>query len=337
MSRRKLIIIYAALWVIYIPATFAVFPFVNISCVILLLPLVGLGGWWFGRSLALKMTLVSLIQNFFLTGIVYADQVIMYQYIFSGYLVLPLIAFLTGYLRTTHDAIRKLNHLLEERITERNEELSALTDQLLRDSENMKINRGEMLHDGIGQQLTGIQLIGSSLYDQLLNEQDPTSALADYLRTKTSRIHLNIRRISRLLFPIRIGQVGLTAALTELSATIRELKKIHLELHEPEIPLHLEEEVSLQLYRICQETTLHAIDHLGANHLSMHIAEDRDGYRLRLAHNGTVPNKAEPNDPRNLLNYRLNRIAASMDRFIDHAGRTITEVSVPRKPREART
>ncbi len=329
MSRRKLIIIYALLWIIYIPSTFIFYPVVNISGHIPAILLVGLGAWWFGRSAGIWLSLLTLIHSFVLTGLVFADDIIFYQYAFSGCIILPSISTLMGHLRDTHDAIKQLSLKLEQRVRERNIELNALTSKLLKASEMLKISHAEGLHDGIGQQLTGIQLLSSSLYEHLLNEGTSSAALADHLLRKASKTHHQIRKVSRLLFPVRIEQVGIMAALSELSATIQDLKKVKVHFVKADKSLHISDDISLQLYRICQECTLYAIDHLNADELTAQLSANKTSYCVRLAHNGPIPTDSKNTEPEQLLKYRLQQISGTLLRYRDSSGNSVLKISCP--------
>ncbi len=327
---KKVTFLYAAVWAGYVVFSLLMFPTWNLSTAIPMFLLIGIGAWLYGTRKGLGIVCGSIVYHIYLLSFLYADQLELYQTKLTSPMLGILIVFAVGLLRKNYEAIRELNRVLDRKVSDRTERLSALTDELLRDSERLKIAHGEKLHDGIGQLLTGVQLLGSSLCEQLLAETDPLAAQTHLLRNKTAAVHLQIRQISRLLFPVRISQVGLTPALREFASCISELRKIKLEICEPRMPIRAPDSIALDLYRICQDTVMHAVDRLQADQLSIRLTDTETACLVHVTHNGTteVSNEAAP-----LIGYRLARIDGTAERSRSADGKSITEYRCLYRPR----
>ncbi|MDZ8117369.1 sensor histidine kinase [Pontiella agarivorans] len=304
---------YGILWLGYIVATFLLFPRLNITCVLPLIPLIGLGAWLYGTTAGLWMTLLSLFHNFALTGIVYADQVTYYQYTFNGYIIIIAISYLVGHLRTIQTGLKSKHAELDQLVKLRNRKLDELTTKLLSESERFKTRFGQELHDSIGQQLTGIQLLSASLTEQLLEERNRDAALSDRILSRAAGVHIQIRKISRMLFPVKISSTGLIPALNELSSTLNSIKNTTLHISCSSIDLPLPDDIALQLYRICQEISLHAIDKLHVTNIDIRVTERQECVQLHIAYKRNPPNtEMTPPDISQLIRYRLARINGTL-------------------------
>lgn len=308
---KRTTILYLLLWAAYVVFTLTMFPQWK-GCVILLFPLLALGGWLFGRTIGLFLLIPSTIYHYLLFSEIYGNFVVYYEDRFIGTVISIIVVILTGTLRENLDAIKATNQKLDRLVAERNEELNALSSKLIAVSEKTRISLGQELHDGIGQHLTGIKLFSTSLSDQLHRERNPAAPLADSITNGISKIHGQIRQIARMFFPVQIGQVGLIPALNELAACFRDMHHIEFSINEcenlPEIP----ERTALELYRICQETANYAIDHLKVSRIVVRLSGSDKIYSLEFEHTGLPLRLAEQSNALRLLEYRLLQISGTL-------------------------
>lgn len=327
---RRIIIIYWTAWIAYILFALVYFPRFNISACIPTFPLMALGAWLFGTQKGLFIILFSIIYHFILLSLVHADIFNWHQTKATSPVIAIVIVYLFGSLKNNLDQIKETYEELDRLVQDRAVELANLTAKLLDDNECARIRRGEELHDGMGQQLTGIRLLSSSLHKQFLDEGYAAASFTDTLRNHTMKAHNQIRRVSRMLFPIRIGQVGLIPALNELAASLMEIKPIKFTVEELEELPPLPAMTSLQLYRICQETSIHAIDKLGASHVVIRIGQTRSDYLLGIEHDGVQPFANDEKGPFELIQYRLRQICGGMNLTISTGGQRLTTYHVPK-------
>ncbi|MDF7823520.1 histidine kinase [Pontiellaceae bacterium B12227] len=315
-------ILYLLLCIVYAHFSFGLFPEWNSNVIIPSIPLLAVGAWLFGTSGGLLIMLYLISIGFALSQ-VFGDQYIYFMDRATGTVIYFAITYLFGNLKKQYEAIRATNRLLDHRVAERDAQLLAQTKQLLDTAEKTRVDRGQELHDGVGQQLTGVQLLCSSLAYQLEHEGSAQSAIAYRLSITTGKAHNHIRRIARTLFPVRIAQVGLMSALTELAACFNEIRPAHILVKELSDTSSMPETTALQLYRICQESCTYFINQCNATQLEVTLNTSSKNYILRVAHNGTMPDKNMKTSILGLIQYRLKQINGKQIR-----PRTITERSV---------
>jgi glucose-6-phosphate-specific signal transduction histidine kinase len=305
-------LLYAVAWLLYIVFSVLMFPILGISTGIPIFLLTGIGAWLYGLTKGLSIVAFAAVYHTILYSFVYSEYFETYQTKFSSPLILLGITYLIAYLKITSENIKQTTHRLDQLVQERNSELARLTEKLLEHYESIKIKQAQLLHDGIGQQLTGIQLISSSLADQLLQEKNPAVSTAHHLRNQTGKLHNHVRKISRLLFPVRMEQVGLISAIDELSSCLQDVKSVESVTSEtvkfPEMPASL----ILQIYRICQESTLFSIDRLNADQIHLELSATDANIMISITHNGCPPDTTVKNGSFNLIQFRLRLLQGQM-------------------------
>lgn len=305
--KRILSILYILLCIVYPLLCFQMFHDWNSNVLILSIPLLAIGAWQFGSTSGLVIFFYITCISFSLSQ-VFADIYTYYADRAMGIPISLLVIYLFSRLRTNNDGIRETTRRLDALVAKRDSELSALTEQLLATTEKLRISRGQELHDGIGQQLTGVQLLSSSLATQLEAERNKDATVASSLTTATRSAHINIRHIARALFPVKIAQVGLTAALEELVDCINQIRMGQVQIKDISNITDMQETTALQLYRICQESLIYLTDHCNSDRFEITINTSIRHHILGIAHNGSSLAKALDDSQYRLIQYRLKQI-----------------------------
>lgn len=81
---------------------------------------------------------------------------------------------------------------------------------------------GQELHDGVGQELTGLALMADMLQKRLRTISPPDATLATTMSTGLERVREDIRGLSRGLVPVEVDPEGLRSALQDLAASTGE-------------------------------------------------------------------------------------------------------------------
>lgn len=162
---------------------------------------------------------------------------------------------LAGFAKVTHDETQRKE--LEKEIAD-----AAATEQ-------QRI--GQDLHDGLGQELTGLTYQAERLRRQLDREQSPLANTASELVSGIQAALGQVRLLSKGLIPVEIDANGLQAALEELTDHIEELHGIPCRfLCEQPVPVD-DNNTATQLYRIAQESLTNAVRHGNPSQLSVQL------------------------------------------------------------------
>jgi two-component system, chemotaxis family, CheB/CheR fusion protein len=175
-----------------------------------------------------------------------------------------------------------------------------LQDQLLTIAAEEQQRIGHELHDGIGQEVFALGMSAESVTEELArsprNEADREAlgqlrklvdGLKDCLR--------HIRGLSQGLVPVEIDAEGLTAALTDLAARIRQQSGLDCTFQSAD-PIHIDDnEAATQLYRIAQEAVTNAVKHSRCKAIRIRLSEDGRLITLRITDDGIgiVPYRPE--------------------------------------------
>lgn len=301
--------LYGLACIVFVIFSYAMFPLWRGSVSIPVIGLVGIGAWLYGTTKGLALIMPILVYHYILYSEIYADLYVYYENRVLGTLLMIFMAWFSGTLKYNHDAIQRLNVLLEKRIQRRNKELNQLAAKLIDNTERLRSALGEELHNGVGQALTGIQLYSSTLADQLYSEQDASSSLGYSLRTRAAKAHHLVRSASRTLFPVQIGETGFMSAFHELAACLKESKQTEITIIGNGEEEHFPEGFAIQLFRICQESILYLQNCASATNFTVEISTAENNLKLEIAHDGHAMrlNNNQDIDVR-LLDFRLQQI-----------------------------
>jgi signal transduction histidine kinase len=181
---------------------------------------------------------------------------------------------------------------------------------------------GQELHDGTGQELTGLCMLADNLADALRESSPQDAQLARRIAQGLRQALGQVRALSRGLIPVEVDAEGLMAALTELTSRISELHGLNcvFECAEP-VPVE-DNYTATQLYRIAQEAITNAIKH-GQPHTIRVTLEARGHYlTLRIVDDGIGFSPAETNGDGmglQIMRYRAGQIGA---KFVVRPGPT---------------
>jgi len=146
---------------------------------------------------------------------------------------------------------------------------------------------GQEMHDGLGQELTGLSLSMRALATRANREQLSVAADLDQLAALINACIQSARRIVHGLSPLSGADGNLVMALSNLAeaSSLGGLKvHVHTRL---EAPLTLPLEARNHLFRIAQEALQNAQKHAAARTIDIELAVRPDAVRLSIADDGT--------------------------------------------------
>lgn len=185
---------------------------------------------------------------------------------------------------------------------------------------------GQDLHDGVGQELTGLRYIAQTHLESLAKRNSPEIPIAERICNGLSTIQRQFRAIIRELVPVELDQQGLSTALRELARRTSETHNLNCEFigkHQQLIP---DLSVATHLYRIAQEAVNNAVRHAQGTHISISLASDEDSLILRVQDNGIgIDENREQSVGIGLrtMSYRAGLMNAKLDITSNHQDGTI--------------
>ena len=203
--------------------------------------------------------------------------------------------------------------------------------QLLEVSEREQQRIGQDLHDGLCQRLTGIAYMASDLQARLGRKSLPETAIAARIAELSRETSVQARQIARGLNPVKVGSVGLIAALNELAASIRSMFSIVCRFECRHRILLRDHEMAVHLYRIGQEAIHNAITHGKASEIVVSLSREPEGIVLSVKDNGRgLSGVSSSGDGMGFENmsYRARAIGAQLEFAPRERGGTIMKCAV---------
>lgn len=152
------------------------------------------------------------------------------------------------------------------------------------DAEQQRI--GADLHDGLGQQLTGLSCLAAALGERLKATDPEASTQAATIAQLASDAIAQSRALARGLCPVQLENAGLVVALGEMVVHARTLHGIEARFvvrGEPPACDHL---AAMHLYRIAQEAVHNAVRHGKARRVRIALTSRRREHRLLISDDG---------------------------------------------------
>src|SRR5205085_2648139 len=169
------------------------------------------------------------------------------------------LTFLPGVMHRAVEQIAKDQRLIE------------LQKQVLEISEREQRRIGQDLHDGLGQQLTGIELMCQSLKADTKTALDTRELnqgldrLAEHIRAAIAQT----RSLAHGLTPFKVESSGLEAALAELARSATVAGRVRCHFDSAGAISRAASETAVNLYRIAQEAVNNALKHGDATEIKL--------------------------------------------------------------------
>lgn len=146
---------------------------------------------------------------------------------------------------------------------------------------------GNDLHDGLGQELTGIALLLRGLENRAEREAPGLSPSIEEVAMLVNDAIFTTRALARGLSPVTFDRGGLSNALEGLARRLSAMFHIDVRCSADErIDAGLESANALHLYRIAQEAVTNAAQHGHAANVRITLAADNDRGLLRIEDDG---------------------------------------------------
>jgi signal transduction histidine kinase/CheY-like chemotaxis protein len=152
------------------------------------------------------------------------------------------------------------------------------------DAEQQRI--GADLHDGLGQQLTGLACIAVALRDRLRVKLPAEADNADLISRLANEASEQSLALARGLSPVHLEAHGLASALEDLSFQSQRLHHIECRFSLRGPPPKIDHLASIHLYRIAQESIHNAVRHGAAQRVRIGLVSRGARHRLLVLDDG---------------------------------------------------
>jgi signal transduction histidine kinase len=182
---------------------------------------------------------------------------------------------------------RALGTVEQERaLAKAHAESRRLEGKILEISEHERRRIGADLHDGLGQQLTAIELLCAGLKADAARMRPEFAERLDRMGQMLREAVSQTRFLARGLVPVSDEPDALQAGLAELAEQIQSLGRLQCHLDCP-APVPLSDRVAAgHLYRIAQEAVNNALKHAEATEVAIRLIDTDDAVELQVWDNG---------------------------------------------------
>ncbi len=195
--------------------------------------------------------------------------------------------------------------------------LRYLEQKIMETSEREREQIGHELHDGLGQQLTGIAFLSKALSQKLTTHNLKEAADATLIVNLINQAIAETRQLARGLQPVEVEEHGLMSALEELAGNIEKMYSIECKLVDSTPVALRDNAVANHLYRIAQEAANNAVKHGHATHISIDLSAPQGKIQIAIHDNGAGfrPDHVSTDTGMGLqiMHYRANMIGAILD------------------------
>jgi len=218
----------------------------------------------------------------------------------------------------------QLGHVIERKRLER---------QVADAAEREQRRIGSDIHDGIGQELTGLRYIAQTHAESLARNAAPEAATAQRITLGLETVQKHLRTIIRALVPVEVDEKGLVAALRTLVRQTEQVHDIRCAL-ECQGPVAVEDNLlATHIYRIAQEAVNNAARHAETDRITIRFTANHRQLQLRVFDDGVG---IDPHRRRRggfglgNMTYRANIIGATLRIERRPEGGTMVHCIVPR-------
>ncbi len=192
---------------------------------------------------------------------------------------------------------------------------------------------GQELHDGLGQELTGLGYLAETLFCDLQAGESSNAETANRLARGMEHALDQTRIIAKGLVPVEIEAAGLVSAVKQLAANTEHHCGItcHVLCNEP-APVE-DTATAAQLFRIVQEAVNNAAKHARAKNIVVSLKTDDRQIRFEVRDDGVgIPEGTDRAAGMGLriMNHRAGVIGATLTVGPAGGGGTLVTCSLPR-------
>jgi PAS domain S-box-containing protein len=171
-------------------------------------------------------------------------------------------------------------------LKKREKELHELTVRLMDFSEEERRQCSRMLHDEVGQALTGLKFELEMLEKELSPLRSRTRRSLDAMRKQLWFVSDGARTLSKSLHPAMLDELGLIPTLGWYIDNFVRSDELEVELTAAGFDQDLPRQVSLALYRVAQESLTNVVRHSGASRVTISLTKGYPSVIMEIEDDG---------------------------------------------------
>ena len=191
---------------------------------------------------------------------------------------------------------------------------------------------GQNLHDGLGQDLTGVAFLCNSLTRRLKELGLDEAARSEEVTSQVYRVITLVRTLSRELYPPNLVENEITYTLADFASNIEKTFGITC-IYEQDRDLQINNlNTSTQIYYVTREAVNNAIRHGNAHNILIKLTGDADRVILMIKDDGAgLPEKTDERAGLGLkiMAYRMESIHGTFGIRRDSGGGTVITCTMP--------
>lgn len=191
---------------------------------------------------------------------------------------------------------------------------------------------GQDLHDGTGQELTGLGMMADALAVSLSRTASSEQAIAKKLAQGIRRCLGQVRSIAKGLSPVDVSAESLNETLAEMAEHVEQLYQIQCHVNVEIAPHIVDHQIATQLFRIAQEATTNAVKHGQAKTVTIGLQASPTEITLSIQDDGRgIDLTGNPTDGMGIktMNYRADVMGGSLAIGRKEDGGTQVQCRVP--------
>lgn len=165
-------------------------------------------------------------------------------------------------------------------------ELKELTMRLIDSGEEEKRQLARLLHDDVGQTITGLRYEMDGLEKMLDSPSSCTRKSFEAIRKQLREVTESTRKVSRSLHPSMLDELGLVPTLTWYVDNFVRGKGLKVDSEEVGFDKRLPRPIAVTLYRVAQECLTNVVRHAGASHVKMRLTSGYPNVIMLIEDNG---------------------------------------------------
>jgi PAS domain S-box-containing protein len=184
---------------------------------------------------------------------------------------------------------------------------------------------GQELHDNLGQQIAAIAYQAQALEHKIADSGNMEAAkIAASIAAQARNAVTQCKHLARGLLPLELETNSLQSAMQTFASNISSAYGITCTFAYTNEVVINDDNLALNLYRIAQEATHNAIDHGGAQHISISLSIIEGTLRLSISDDGSglvsldKKRKATPGMGIKIMQYRAKQFGATLE-FLSRA------------------